>query len=404
MKEQGILKSNHSLKDDNLLVERYEPAIPLANEDNKDIDGLFEITKNKEHPVRPRVLEILKNTKSQKLLVSALKYHQKDIENIAIESLEFLGWAPSNKEESMLYFIAKSNYQELFKLGEDAVEPLLYALQAEDYEIRSRAAYLLGKLKCSRACDSLVKLIKGKSAKVRQAAIVALTEIGDPVVINNLIQICLASEDFKLRNEIERSLRKLKDTSPYKLLIESLKADPKASTICIDTTRNKSKGARNAAIQLLCELGDSAGIDNLVQTYLATEDSSLRNAIERSLRKLKDKFPYELLIESLKHESWSVRSNVVDILNGIKNNQVVEVLKQCLGDTNEQVRIKAAWALDSVEWLPKNEIEKSYYLIAKKMWPELKVLGKSAKVPLLEIHSCATPDIRKYIEILLRDI
>ncbi|MDY0130649.1 MAG: HEAT repeat domain-containing protein, partial [Methanosarcina vacuolata] len=70
----------------------------------------------------------------------------------------------------------------LVEAGENAVGPLIQALDSKDPEIRENAAITLGKIKDERAIDPLIKLLTDEEWEVESAANNALVEIGKPAV------------------------------------------------------------------------------------------------------------------------------------------------------------------------------------------------------------------------------
>jgi len=56
-------------------------------------------------------------------------------------------------------------------------------------------------------------------------------------------------------------------------------------------------------------------------------------------------------------------------------------------------------ALEMIAWQPKDDVEKAYYLIAKKHWDELVKLGEPAVEPLIEALKDEDRDVRMLCEI-----
>jgi len=52
-----------------------------------------------------------------------------------------------------------------------------------------------------------------------------------------------------------------------------------------------------------------------------------------------------------------------------------------------------------IAWQPKDDVEKAYYLIAKKHWDELVKLGEPAVEPLIEALKDEDRDVRMLCEI-----
>lgn len=76
----------------------------------------------------------------------------------------------------------------LIEIGKPAIEPLIKALKADDWEVRKSAAWALGKIGDERAVEPLIEVLGDKDVDVRYIAAWALTEIGEPAV-NSLIDV-----------------------------------------------------------------------------------------------------------------------------------------------------------------------------------------------------------------------
>ncbi|MCJ7698992.1 HEAT repeat domain-containing protein, partial [Candidatus Bathyarchaeota archaeon] len=91
-----------------------------------------------------RIAEVLGgigDARAAKPLAEALKDEEWRVRSMAAYSLKKIGWTPSNDEEKAYYLIGRNDWDELVKLGETAVQPLLAILKMEDSNrARSRAA------------------------------------------------------------------------------------------------------------------------------------------------------------------------------------------------------------------------------------------------------------------------
>jgi HEAT repeat protein len=87
---------------------------------------------------------------------------------------------------------------------------------------------------------------------------------------------------------------------------------------------------------------------------------------------------------ALRDDNLYVRMKAVEELRSIETDKAVDVLKQALCDHNSRVREEAAAILSSRGWMPKNDVEQAYYLIAQSDWNELIILGEPAVKPLIK--------------------
>lgn len=83
-------------------------------------------------------------------------------------------------------------------------------LTADDGARRDRAIKLLGIQGGRKAVDALMSLLKNPDAFVRRRAIIALGQAGDPRAISSLEYLLKNEETPRLREQIKRTLRKLK--------------------------------------------------------------------------------------------------------------------------------------------------------------------------------------------------
>lgn len=96
------------------------------------------------------------------------------------------------------------------------------------------------------------------------------------------------------------------------------------------------------------------------------------------------------LIEALKSEEYlQVTDKIEEILEGI-GEPAIQPLTQVLRDEDLVVRKSAAnalrgihWYLGMRDWLPKDVVDRAFYLAAMKKWDEAAKLGKPALEPLI---------------------
>jgi len=132
-------------------------------------------------------------------------------------------------------------------------------------------------------------------------------------------------------------------------------------------------------------------VEGLIRA-LKDEDYWVRWRAAESLGRIGDKRAVEPLIEILNDTNYMVQTEVAWALRQIREPAVKPLIK-ALKDEVSDVRMRAAEALGKIAWQPKDDIEKAYYLIAKKQWEELVKLGKPAVEPLIE----ALKDKDKYV-------
>ncbi len=125
---------------------------------------------------------------SIELLRKRLLYPDRWIREIVTNLLISVKWEPSTIEEKVTVYISKNNWEGLEGLGEPAVEYLAESMDIRDNCLIKRnpkIMHVLGKTGSSKAIDPLVLSLKNNSFP--RAAIKALGEIGDPVIITPIL-------------------------------------------------------------------------------------------------------------------------------------------------------------------------------------------------------------------------
>jgi len=145
---------------------------------------------------------------------------------IAIFDLDELGWKPGDNTERSHYLIAKKEWDELTRLGEPAVEPLIQALKDESWEVRWGAARALGEIGDARAVEPLIQALKDKYWNVNKKAEKALGKIGEPAV-EPLVQ-ALKDESWGVRRGAAGALGEIGDARAVEPLIQALKDEKTA--------------------------------------------------------------------------------------------------------------------------------------------------------------------------------
>ena len=84
--------------------------------------------------------------------------------------------------------IVRKEWDELIRLGEPSVEPLIQALKDEEWGARYRAAEALGEIGDARVVEPLIQALKDENPDVRMRTARALGKIGDERAVEPLIQ------------------------------------------------------------------------------------------------------------------------------------------------------------------------------------------------------------------------
>jgi HEAT repeat protein len=140
---------NLALHDENFDVRGKAANILGKIKDERAVEPLILALKNEYSVIRSNAAKALgniKNSQAIKPLISALEDEDHWVRWTAAKSLDNLGWIPENEEKKVLYFIAKNEWHECVKIGEPAVEPLVASMSDNASLVRERAAKALDEL------------------------------------------------------------------------------------------------------------------------------------------------------------------------------------------------------------------------------------------------------------------
>ena len=105
----------------------------------------------------------------------------------AAEALEKLNGVPGDPQDKALYYIAKNEWDEIPRIREAAIKPLVWALKDDYYDIRMRAARTLGIIRSPIAVEALNKALFDLEECVSLEAVEALSSIGTDEAIRSLV-------------------------------------------------------------------------------------------------------------------------------------------------------------------------------------------------------------------------
>jgi len=187
------------------------------------------------------------------------------------QSLQSLGADPAPILIQQLERQSRSDAADLLvEMGEDAVDPLLQALESTSYVPgQRRITEVLSRIGDTRAVPALVEFLESDAGPTTEAA-KALGVLGDQRATLPLVKT-LKKAYFAQRRAAVQALIQLNDEQAIDPLVELLED-------------NK----REYAIQVLQGMGE-AGMQALIQTYEETEDRETRKAIGEALGDKKPK-------------------------------------------------------------------------------------------------------------------
>jgi HEAT repeat protein len=280
----------------------------------------------------------MREVDASEALAQALKSRDKQVRQNSIEALKKIGEPAVNSVVGALRETdSRAAAAEILAiLGAPAVPPLVQLLDDNNHFIRGKAAEVLGEIGDGRATKPLIGCVTDKQNYVRIKVAEALGKIGNVQATEPLVTL-LSEGDKKLRLQVMIALGKLKSVKAVEPLARFLKDED------IDI--------RWRAVHSLEEIGD-ASAGRFLAKALGDSPENFKPEIFRALGKVGDLDSLELALKALLSE-------------------------------NRDVRNSAAKALESLNWTPKDDVEKAQYLIAKEDWNQLVNMGELAVEPLV---------------------
>lgn len=207
--------------------------------------------------IRIRIMEVLgemSNRHTLPLLVSALANPDSGVRSRAAAGLKSLNWQPADIDQRIWFWIADRQWNELSRLGAQAVSPLIHIAAFDEFKGASMVDYFHGE----------------QEMRIREAAFKAVLDM-QSIAIKPLEEILSKSNDPMVRYQVFQALFKIKDT-PIELLFIALKdknfsdrysaavvigrrKDPRAIPHLIEAMNDPDYPVRSAAENVLKEMG-----------------------------------------------------------------------------------------------------------------------------------------------------
>jgi len=219
--------------------------------------------------------------------------------------------------------------RELVKIGEPAVESLIHALENDSFAVRCRAASALGKIKDTRAIEPLIQRFTDEQ-QVQIKAAVALGRIGKPA-IKPLIQV-LEVYNHEIREGAVMALGEIGDPEAVGPLLNSLKDG--CSTV------------RWRAATALRKIADERSIQPLIHA-LSDQDFLVRWHASSSLGKI-GKAAVDPLLQALQNTSYETKYGAACALESVLVLKTVDPFIHLLKDEHPEIRCKATSILGNL--------------------------------------------------------
>ncbi|MCE5215312.1 MAG: HEAT repeat domain-containing protein [Methanobacterium sp.] len=152
----------------------------------------------------------------------------------------------------------------------------------------------------------------------------------------------LNNDDYLIRKEAARSLKKVGDSRAIVPLIQSLQYEKWQSKNTILGT------VREFSAEALGKLGDSRAVKPLIYSMNEDDDVEVRWKSAWALGEIGDSQATDALIEALKSSSWNVRENAAGSLGKLRAIDAVEPLIATLEDKEWRVRKNSVVALGKI--------------------------------------------------------
>lgn len=181
------------------------------------VEPLIGALKNRDPHIRMRVAWFLgwfEDPRVVKCLVSALKEDENwRVRRSAAGALGVLGDPKAVKPliASLIDYdvdVRKRTAEALVQIGRLSVDPLIKVLDEDDYYLRWRAAWCLGKIKDSKAVEALILKLGDHVSEVRWTVIGALGEIGDKRAFKELV-VMVEDPDLGIKQRAEWALKQI---------------------------------------------------------------------------------------------------------------------------------------------------------------------------------------------------
>jgi HEAT repeat protein len=219
-----------------------------------------------------------------------------------------------------------------------AVEPLIAALRDATSSVRANAAWALGRIENGRAVASLIGLFRDADPKVREAAVVATGRIDSSSSVAALMRVLQNDESPRVRRVAAWALGQKEAREAVDVLGTALgkDSDPRVREMIVWALGNLRGRATTAAIATALRRDD---------------DDAVRETAAWALGESNDRSSVEALGAAAEGDKSSrVRGTAawgIGQLRGEGGKAPAGLLK-VLRDDDDDVRLKAAWALGQI--------------------------------------------------------
>jgi|GEM_PF-1907822 len=222
-----------------------------------------------------------------------------------------------------------------------AIEPGLRALEDTNINVKREGIKLLGKIGLPLSVEPLISALENSLDELIEEIAISLGNIGDRRAVGPLVN-CLSRQHYLPHAGYVRSIM---DAIQKIGLIKI--TDPELLRSLVVTLKYSDWGYRQTVINALIESGE--GVIEPLQKACSDEDWALRSIALRTLGKIAQQIPEEILKKALIDEHEDVRIAAIETLAGTRNPATAEILIRCLADSSGNVRAMAIRALGRIK-------------------------------------------------------
>lgn len=200
--EQGVELLIHACKH----VDRRELTRVFVRIGEPAVEPLIQALKHK-HVLQAAVqaLGIMGDARAVEPLTQVLQHEDYELQQAVAHALYDLGFRPRDDTEAAYLLTAREEWDELARLGEPAVEPLIRVLRRIGKPGATGALARIGK----PAVEPLIQALEDLAAFARWQAATALGEIGDARAVGPLTQV-LKDQNREIQEAAKEALEKIK--------------------------------------------------------------------------------------------------------------------------------------------------------------------------------------------------
>ena len=168
------------------------------------------------------IIRLINGAQDPAMVLPALGADDVAVRQAAAEALDNLGWKPAKKEDEVLYFAAKRDWERCVQLGSisiDALAGLLNDVYWSDYAFEIGLA--LGKINDPRAFAALEKALLSENWDLRKTIAEVLGELRDSRGVDLLIR-AVSDDDERVSSKAAEALGKMKAVQAQAALVAAL--------------------------------------------------------------------------------------------------------------------------------------------------------------------------------------